>query len=266
MPDVEHREARSASLRVQLRVVHALLLREINTRFGQYRFGYVWAVAEPITHVVVLSFIFGIRSRTAAEGVEFPIFLATGIIPFVAFRNMVTRTMATVEANRALYTYPQVRPFDTLIARFVLEVVIYSLVFVLFMVGAGWVGFDVAVQDPLVVLVVFLALGLLGLGVGALACVLNDVLPDVAQMVPIILRPLYFISGIFFSVEVIPAEYRVWLLWNPVLHALELIRGHYFDAIEAHYGDPLYLAAWTFACLSFGLLTFHVYRNRLVAS
>ena len=87
-----------------------------------------------------------------------------------------------------------------------------------------------------------------------------------AQIVPIVLRPLYFISGIFFSVEVIPADYRPWLLWNPVLHALEIIRGGWFRAIDNHYGDPVYLAWWVVAALALGLLTFHVYRTRMVAS
>jgi capsular polysaccharide transport system permease protein len=144
--------------------------------------------------------------------------------------------------------------------------VIYSIVFLIFMAGAGWLGFDVAVQDPLTVLLVFLTLGLFGLGLGALACVGATLAPDMAQVVQIVLRPLFFISGIFFSVEVIPGEYRPWLLWNPVLHALELIRGAYFQAIDLHYGDPVYLAYWTIGALALGLLTFHVYRTRMVAS
>ena len=151
-------------------------------------------------------------------------------------------------------------------ARAILEVVIYSAVFVTFMAGAGWLGFDVAVRDPLPVLLAFLALGLLGLGLGALACVAVTRFPDAGQVVPILLRPLFFISGIFFSVEVVPAEYRAWLLWNPVLHALEIIRGAYFHAIDNHYGDPVYLAWWVVGALALGLLTFHVYRYRMVAS
>lgn len=250
----------------QADILYALLLREIKTRFGQYRLGYAWALTEPIVHVVVLSLIFGLRSPTASRGVEFPIFLATGIIPYLLFSHMVTRGMSTVTANQALFAYRQVKPFDTLAARFILETVIYSAVFLVFMTGAGWLGFDVAVQDPLGVLLVFLTLGLFGLGLGALACVAATLAPDAGQIVPIILRPLYFISGIFFSVEAIPAEYRAYLLWNPVLHALEIIRGAWFHAIDNHYGDPLYLAAWTLASLSFGLLTFHVYRYRMVAT
>lgn len=248
------------------RVLHALLLREIKTRFGAFRLGVVWALAEPLAHVVILSVIFGIRSPTTAQGVEFPVFLATGIIPFLLFREMVTRGMTAITSNQSLFSYRQVKPLDTLVARFILEIVIYSAVFLVFMAGAGWLGFDVSVGDPLTLLLVFLALGLFGLGLGALACVLNTALPDAAQVVPIILRPLYFISGIFFSVEAIPAEYRGWLLWNPVLHALEIIRGAWFHAIDTHYGSPLYLALWTGGALSLGLLTFHVHRYRMVAS
>lgn len=249
-----------------LGTIEALLLREIKTRFGVFRLGIMWALAEPLAHVVVLSIIFGMRSPTTAEGVEFPTFIATGIIPFILFNRMVNRGLTSIEGNKALFTYRQVRPFDPLLARFILEVVICSVVFLVFMAGAGWLGFDVAVKNPLAVLIVFLTLGLFGLGLGALACVGAALAPDVAQAVPILLRPLYFISGIFFSVSAVPSEYRAWLLWNPVLHALEMIRAAYFPAIRTHYGDPNYLAWCTVIALATGLLTFHVYRYRMVAS
>jgi capsular polysaccharide transport system permease protein len=80
-------------------IIHALLLREIKTRFGLYRFGIVWALAEPLATVVVLSVIFGLRSRFTAQGVEFPIFIATGIIPFILFRTMITRGMTAITAT-----------------------------------------------------------------------------------------------------------------------------------------------------------------------
>lgn len=251
---------------IQIVILNALILREIKTRVGAYQFSYLWVLAEPLAHVVILSIIFGIRSRTTSSGVEFPVFLATGIIPYLLFRSMVTRSMSTVDGNRALFSYRQVKPFDTLAARFILETAIYSAVFVTFMVGAGWLGFDVSVANPLPVLLAFLSLGLLGLGIGAGACVLNTTSPDAAQFVPMVLRPLFFVSGIFFSAESVPAEYRAWLLWNPILHALEIIRGGYFHAIGVHYGDPVYLAWWVVGSLALGLLTFHVYRYRMVAS
>ncbi|MCK4829836.1 hypothetical protein KA005_79670, partial [bacterium] len=54
-------------LQTMLTVLNALGHREIKTRFGQYRFGYIWALAEPTAHVIVLSVIFGIRSPTTTH-------------------------------------------------------------------------------------------------------------------------------------------------------------------------------------------------------
>ena len=255
-----------ARLVVMGNVVLALMYRELRTRFGQYHLGYFWALAEPLTLVIVLSVIFGVRSITAPGGVDFPVFLATGLIPWLVFRSMVARAMTAIEGNRALFSYRQVKPFDTIAARAALEFVLYVLVFLVFIAGAGWLGFDVAVADPLGVLIVFTALALLGLGVGALGCVLAALLPDIAQIIPIILRPLWFVSGIFFSLERIPAEFHGYLLWNPLLHAMEIMRESYFASITASQGDPLYLAAWVAGSLFLGLVTFHVFRYRLIST
>lgn len=257
---------RLGHLAATMQVVQALIFRELRTRFGQYHLGYLWAFAEPLAHVAVLSAIFGIRSPTTTGGVEFPVFLATGLIPFLLFRGVVLRAMSAVESNKALFNYRQVKPLDTLIARTLLEALVYGAVFVVFMTGAGWLGFDAAVQRPLQVLIVFVALALFGLGIGAMACVLASLLPDIAQVVPIILRPFYFISGVFFSVERVPAEYRDYLLWNPLLHAIEIVHQGYFFEVTASYGDPLYLAWWVLGSLALGLLTFQAFRFRLVAT
>ncbi len=247
-------------------VTHALLLRELDKRSGNYRLSYVWALAEPLAHVIFLSIIFGLRSRTAPQGIEFPIFVVTGLIPFQYFGSMVLRCMTTVENNKNLFSYRQVKPFDTLFTHIILELVIYAIVFVVFMVGAGWFGFNVKPQDPLKVLLIFLMLGLFGTGLGAGACVLKASFPDIARLIPLLMRPLYFISGIFFAVEVLPANLQEWLLWNPLLHAFELIREAYFYEINASRGDISYVLAWTVCSLFIGLLVFHVQRYRLVAT
>jgi capsular polysaccharide transport system permease protein len=73
-------------------------------------------------------------------------------------------------------------------------------------------------------------------------------------LVPILTRPLYFVSGVFFSIEVVPEPYRSWLLLNPLLHANELMRAGFFATCEARYADPGYLIAWIGGCLCLGLL------------
>ena len=77
-----------ARFAVMANVVLALMYRELRTRFGQFHLGYFWALAEPLALVIVLSIIFGVRSVTAPGGVDFPVFLATGIIPWLVIRSM----------------------------------------------------------------------------------------------------------------------------------------------------------------------------------
>src|SRR3546814_16879791 len=95
-------------------VVFALVLREMQTRFGARRMGAFWMLFEPIAHVILMLFIFGFIRGREVPGMEFPVFFATGIIPFLMLRNLTLRIMDAPNANQALFAYQQIKPFDTL--------------------------------------------------------------------------------------------------------------------------------------------------------
>ena len=61
------------------------------------------------------------RGAAAMPGLEFPVFLVTGMIPFLLFQNLSNRLMDAVEANRGLFAYRQVKPLDTLVSRAMVE-------------------------------------------------------------------------------------------------------------------------------------------------
>ena len=251
---------------VMVNVIKALILRELKTRFGSYRFGYAWILAEPLAHVIILSLVFGVRGRVGPLGIDFPAFVATGIIPWTLFYSMVTRGMSSIEANRPLFTYRQVRPLDALIARSILEICIYSVVFVVFMFGLWAVGFDARVKDPLGVMFATFSLAGFGFGIGLIAAVLTVPLPDVAKIIPIVIRPIYLISGIFFSVDQLPTELRDVVLWNPVLHALEIIRANYFVNMSASHGDVEYFAWFVVVPLVVGLTLLTLFHQKLIST
>ena len=71
------------TLRTQLRVIHALIIRETRTRFGDAKLGYGWALLEPILHILMLSLVFAVMMRGRPPiGEEFFIFYYTGIIRY----------------------------------------------------------------------------------------------------------------------------------------------------------------------------------------
>ena len=214
---------------IQKSVVFALFLRELKTRFGAYRFGFIWLLIEPMAHVIVLSLVFSLMRDRPLFGIDFAVFLATGIIPFLMFKNIALRVMDGVEANRALFVYRQIKPMDTFTERTLLEAFLSVAVYTLILLGMAWIGLDVPFRDPFTVIFVMALLIFMGLGLGMVFCVFTHYMPEAKMLLRISFLPLYLLSGIIVPIALVPREYLPALLWNPLLHAIELMRGAFFD-------------------------------------
>lgn len=250
-------------LAIQKRVINAIILREVRTRFGRHRLGYLWAFAESLFWVLTFAGIYHFMGRTAPSGMDMFGFLATGIVTFVLFRSTAMRCQASILGNRPLLFFPQVRPVDIVLARSALEAVTVLTVFVgLLSANALLVGY----LDPANLLAVVTGLAaawLLGLGLGTSLMGLSVFFPITDQLVPIVMRPMFILSGLFFAANELPPEVRDILLYNPVLHAVETVRGGWFVGYDARHVDGFYLGCWILGLLYFGLLLERFARRRL---
>ena len=114
-----------------LRVVAALMLREMDTRFGRAAGGYLWAVVQPLGTILLLAVAFSLMLRTPPMGTSFLLFYATGIVPFNMFRSISSSVAGAVTTNRGLLAYPVVTALDAVIAKFLLELCTAILVAVI---------------------------------------------------------------------------------------------------------------------------------------
>jgi capsular polysaccharide transport system permease protein len=256
------------SYEIQKAVVFALFVRELKTRFGKYRLGYVWALIEPLVHVIVLSAIWSILGRTEFMGIPVPLFLVTGIVPFLFFRSVVSRGINAIEANRGLFGFRQVRPVDTVLARILLESIVYFLAYLVLLFIGGWfLGYDVSMHNPLGLIAVNALLFFLSLGLGLLSAVYGALYPEIMKLVPmILLRPLYFISGILFPLYMIPSDYHSWLLWNPLLHVVELNHAYFFRSFESPETSLMFVFISAVTSLTLGLLAYRANWMRVLAT
>ncbi|RDH85882.1 MAG: polysialic acid transporter [endosymbiont of Escarpia spicata] len=253
---------------IQKSVVFALFVRELKTRFGKYRLGYVWALLEPMTHVIVLSIIWSAMGRSEFAGIPVPLFLATGIVPFLFFRTTATRCMNAIESNRGLFNYRQVRPVDPVLARIILESIVYFASYLMLLFIAGWfLDYEIGVHDLLGLIVVNALLYLLTFGIGLTFSVYGTLYPEIMKLVPLLVfRPMYFMSGILFPLFVVPTEYHHWLLWNPLLHVVELNHLFYFRGFESGDVSLLFVLLFALASTTFGLLSYRANWVRMVAT
>lgn len=254
------------SFQIQRAVVFALFLRELKTRFGKSRLGYLWAIVEPALHVGILLIMFTVIRARIMPGLDYAMFVTTGIVPFLFFSHMVSRSLATVEANRGLFWFRQVTPFDAVVARIVLEALISAAVLVILVVGLGTFGRDVSIRAPLELLAVFGLLVAFVFGCSMFFCVLGALFPESKRIAPFLIRPLYFISGVIIPISFIPQQYRGLLLWNPVLHFLELVREAYFSSYTLWYGNVTYAVVFTVAVNLVAMTWYRMARYRIATS
>ncbi len=252
---------------IQRAVLFALLQRELKARFGGRWLGAFWILLEPVAHLSYLMLLFGVIRDRIIPGVPFVMFLLTGLIPFFIFRSVSLRVMGTVDGSRGLFGYRQVKPIDPIIARAALDVLLYGVVFAIFLVAFGWSGLEWFPARPLEVLAVGGVLIALGFGLGLIFVVLTDDVPQVRIFIRIAYLPLYLISGVIFPVKVLPPEALDWLLWNPLLHLMECMRGYFFAQYQ-----PIPQASLSFASavalvtLAVGVALYRLRRHRLLAT
>lgn len=210
-------------------VLFALLLREFQTRFGSKRMGAFWMIFEPAIHVFVMLFIFSMLRAKTIQGMDYPIFLLTGMIPFFMMRNIAQNLMNAVNANKALFVYPNIKILDTYIARMIVEIMIYSTIYVIFLFCLGyWFHYDVSIAHPIGFLGAILTGILFSFGLGILLSILVQAAPSLKSFVGIIFMAMYFLSGVIFPLWIIPEKYLSWLLWNPYAHVVSNIRSSVF--------------------------------------
>lgn len=253
----------SQAIRLQWRVILALMLREARTRYGRQKIGYLWALVEPILHIVALYFLFQFRGRVLPFGDSLLIFLATGITTYLGFRNIMTRTQGAYSSNEALLSFPAVKVIDVFLGRAILELATWVLVSFLILSTLITLDLGPLPRSIMMMMGAMLLLFCLALGLGIFLGILTQFLPAVGNLLSVPMRLLYFTSGVFFLPESFPPAVRDVLYWNPVMHGIALYREGYYPNYNSNLLDVPYLMVWAICSLFLGLVSERVARKAL---
>lgn len=253
-------------LQVLRDVTFGLLIRELKTRFGRYRLGYAWALLDPLLMISVFSLIFGLRGHSGFGGAPAPLFITASYLPFLFFKNVVSKLQSAVSANMGLFCYRQVTPFSTFVARFILEVMIGMMVGGILVLGLLWFGFDAIPADPLQVILVYLLLMVFSFSLGIVFCVISNLFQEADKFLRLLMMPLMFISCVMHPLMAIPTQYQHWFLWNPLVHAVELIRSGWLAGYSSPKVSWTFLFGVTLLLLTFAMSCYRLSHRRLIAS
>jgi capsular polysaccharide transport system permease protein len=247
------------------RILVALIMRDVTTRFFGSPLGFVIAIAWPVSHIFILIAINAAAGRAAPYGDDSALFFATGLLPFMCFNYMSRFTMLGVMLNKPLLGYPIVKVGDILIARAILEVLNAAVVVIVTMIILTAMGVDVRPPRPQEAMYALLACMLLGLGFGIVNGVIAGMFSFWFTPFSLFQIILWMASGVILLPDELPETARYWLSFNPALIGVEWMRSAFYDG----YGlgellDKPYMLGFAVTTLFVGLLMERAMRGRIL--
>lgn len=247
------------------RIITALMLRELVTRYGRRGLGFAWLIGEPLLFCLGVLVMWSVARPAYEHGVRVGPFIMTGYMCLLLLRHQITLSLSALQANVGLLHHRGIAVLHLYIARNVLEVIgttaafvaVYAVLMVLGQVSwpanllllyGGWL------------LLAFMSMGL-ALIFAALA-IRYDVMERIVPLFTYILIPM---SGVFFMAAWVPAVWRDVYLLIPLPHPIEMVRAGVFgEFVETHF-DPLYALGWAAFFNVAGLLLLGGARERVDA-
>jgi capsular polysaccharide transport system permease protein len=245
-------------------IIAALVVRETAARFGSSAGGYLWAFAEPIGGIVLLALAFSFIVQEPPLGDSFLFFYATGLLPFLMFNAVAGGAMNALAHNRGLLAYPVIRALDTILARAVLDALTYTAITLVILAGLVTALSLHLPFDPVALTVCLILTAALGLGIGTGNALLVGLFPAWRQIWSVLNRPLFILSGVFFTLDSIPDEMEPYVWFNPVAHLVAALRAAFFGADQADPAGLAYTAAVALGLFVTGGALIHRHQSRLI--
>lgn len=221
---------------VQLRVIHALMLRELTTRFGRENIGFLWIMAEPLLFAGLVALMWRLTKGPEEHGVSVIAFIVTGYIPITLFRHGVARSVAVFTVNSSLLYHRQVKVLDFIIVRFAIEVLGGMMAY--FFIATILIILDVfPIPDNIGLLISGWSLyAIFSFSLCLIIAPLSEMSEVLEKFVPVTTYIMIPFSGLFYMASWMTPKLREFVLFSPFVNCMEMMRkGVWGDQIISYY-------------------------------
>jgi capsular polysaccharide transport system permease protein len=225
-------------------IIMAIMLRDLRGRFGSNTLSYAWTYLAPLAWIGATYLGFYMVGRTSPVYTDTITFIISGLIPYAAFRYTITALGRVNNGIRGLLIFPSVRHEHGIAAVAILEFVNLFVVFAI-VATFNYLIFGNGELDniPQFVGGVALAWGL-GASYGYLFSALGRYRQNLQRFGQALLRPTFFLSGVFFTANELPDNVLRYFTWNPLLHAIEVARDGMLFHYQSRVASPAYVFVW----------------------
>jgi capsular polysaccharide transport system permease protein len=252
-----------AWVRRNVRIVTALMMREVITRFGREGFGFAWLIGEPLIFTFGVMALWSLTKPSYEHGVRLAPFVMTGYLAIILIRHFISYLAVALQSNIGLLYHRQVAPLHIISSRILMEFVgattAYLIVYVVLLI-IGQVDLP---QNYLLLYYGWCLLGFLSAGFAMILAGLSmryEFVERITGLVGYLMIPL---SGAFAMVAWFPPAVQKYYLMIPFVHCIEMTRAAIFgEFIPTHY-SLLYPLGWAIFFNVTGLLLIATARDHI---
>ncbi|MCL8382355.1 ABC transporter permease [Xanthobacter aminoxidans] len=247
-------ESWNTAFSMHARVVGAVIMRDMQTRFGASYAGFLLGLIMPLGHLGIAIGILSLIGRVPPVGQGSVPFLLTGVLPFVVWFYCHRQIMICFAQNKPLLYFPGVDVFDILVARTITEIASGTLVIVTLLFAVAAIGYDVTPHD-----IINFSYGLIltwsfGIATGIIFGATGVLWPPMI-MAGSLLTPLFWISsGILYLPEAMPDRIQMILNFLPLCQIVEGIRTSFFSEYQSSFYNPHILYISIIFLLAVGIM------------
>ena len=248
-------------------VQYALFFRELGMKTSVGKLGFFWLFFEPFAQVsfFIMFRVIIFESQGRGSNFDYAVFMASGFIAFNMFKVLLSASTGAFSANKGLLSYKQVKPIDTIIGRVLVQIFITSIIVLLFLFLGYIFSYPIAPENLLLVFFAYAWLLLFSFSMGLLIAIGNIFFIGIGKTVGIISFALLILSAVFFPLISVPPFAQELLLYNPLVHFMEMIHAAYIPALDDRFVDYQYMFLWTVTPLSIALWLYTRLEKKIIS-
>lgn len=226
-------------------IIKGMVIKNLQSKYVGSMSGVLWAIINPLLIMLVITFVFSQIMKTDIR--HFPLFVLSALLPWNFFINSITESTTSISSNINL-----LRQFVMLKESIPISIVIANLVNFLFgfiIILPVFIIFNIGIIKSLILLPFIILLHFIfTLGISMLFSVINIYFKDLPQALSIFLMFLFWLTPVFYSIDMIPQKYSWFIVANPSACYIIIYRALLY---QGFYGNiSVWLLAIGFALIS----------------
>ena len=204
-------------------LLFSLVERNIRARYKQSLLGITWVIFKPLINMAIFTILFGKLAKFPSDGLPYPLFVFSGLIPWMYFSNSLGGATSSLVSNSGLISkifFPRViLPMSANISNLVDLAISFVVLFVLLIFYKAQLQISLLLIP---VLIVFLMIA--AIGPGFYFSALNVKYRDVGQVIAFIIQAWMYLTPVIYPLSFIPEQYRLLAYLNPMTGVIEAFR------------------------------------------